>query len=148
MPKRRQLQPNVRSAINDFSATFGTTKEQSGEWILEHLIEEANISGAPLSDADVEFLRTPVFEMSKFTQAVAIDVNNRVVPLARQPMDRSKRAGTATTKARRGLVIPTDWFNHCNIIYGQELPWTLSAIMQNVMMSNPMAGERKTWKPK
>ena len=124
------------------------TREQSGEWILERLLEEARTTGSPLSDSDVEFLRTSVFEVAKFPQAVAVDVNNRIVPLARQAMERSKRAGASTTKARRGLVIPADWFNHYSVVYGQQLPWTLSAIMQNAMLANPMGGERKPWKSK
>lgn len=42
--------------------------------------------------------------------------------------------------------MPIEWEQHYETIYAGELPWQISAIMQNALLGNPMAGERKPWK--
>jgi hypothetical protein len=74
-----------------------------------------------------------------------LDLNNRVVPIARAAMEAEKAAGVATVRVRWRLRLPEDWVHHYNTIYHQQLPWVLSGILQNAMLHNPFAGEQSKW---
>jgi hypothetical protein len=94
----------------------------SGEWIIDQIKSEAATQGRPLTDEDVDWLRTPIPEMmATGRRDVLLELNNRVVALARSAMERQKASGSPTTRARRGLKIPLDWNRHYQRIFTGNL---------------------------
>lgn len=54
--------------------------------------------------------------------------------------------GPTDDQSPAGLRLPAEWQEHYGAVYVSELPWTISGIMQSVMLGNPAAGESKPWK--
>ncbi len=136
------------TAVSDGTTGEAMTADESAQWMIEAVCVEAERQGQPLDTDDREMLTANVTSLGPADRPLMAMLNNVVVVLARSAMDRSKRAGAPTTKARRGLSIPSDWYRHYMATYNANHPWVISAIMQNAMMANPLAGERKPWKSK
>jgi hypothetical protein len=128
--------------------------EQSAEWIIEQIRREAELQDDPLSDMDLDLLRTPLWEMMDTEDAetwrfYSMALNNRVVRHARAAMERAKAEGKPTEKVRRGLRLPVDWNRHYLTIYhSSDFDWIISGIMQNAILANPVAGESRPWRSK
>jgi hypothetical protein len=123
--------------------------DDSAEWIIGQLTEEAKLVGQPLSDDDIALLHLPVVLAEGDDKRPAVfALNNRLVPLARQRMVRAKAMGQPCTKVRRGLRVPADWYFHYTQIVGNAYPGVVSPIMHNVMLANAMSGEQKNWTSK
>lgn len=123
--------------------------DDSADWIIKQLAEAANFVGQPLTNDDLELLHLPVAlaeDDDKRPQIFAL--NNRLVPLARQRMDRAKAMGQPCTKVRRGLRVPTDWYFHYTQMVESDYPGVISTVMQNVILANAMSGEQKYWTSK
>jgi hypothetical protein len=119
----------------------------SATWLVEQIVDEASLQGAPLSESDVAMLETPIFELADSDRPAIFALNNRLVPVVRQRIERAKSVGgQKAVRVRPGLRVPADWNFHYSIIFKSEWPWVVSPIMQNVMMKNDWAGERKRWK--
>lgn len=118
----------------------------SAVWISDRLLEELELQGLPQSLLGRESVFLPVVPPPMPAQELA-DLNNLVVGLARSAMVRAKNEGAATTKVRTGLKLPTDWVAHYRELFVDESAnILLNAMMQNAMLQNPFAGERKPWK--
>lgn len=124
------------------------TPEGSGRWIIDELIDEATLDGQPLTDEEIKLLSTQMWDLTDDMRPMGLSLNNRLVPSVRRRIERSKASGGPTTKVRRGLVLPVDWDEHYMRVYSTQLPWFISGIMQNAMLNNAMAGEKKPWKSK
>lgn len=122
--------------------------DDSGNWLIEQAVDEAKLQGHPLSNTEVAMLSKSILDLDDDDRPVMFALTNRLVPLIRSRIERSKAMGRSTVKVRRGLVLPVDWNDHYLKVYDDELPWTISAIMQNVLLGNPFTGERKPWKSK
>lgn len=122
--------------------------ESKAEWIIDQVISQAEQEGHPLSEAEIAGLRTDIRSLSAAPadREVFIALNNRVVELVRRAIERAKLAGSPTVRVRRGLHIPQDWAEAYSALYQAEFPWVLSGILQNAMLANPFAGERRPWK--
>jgi hypothetical protein len=120
----------------------------SEEWLIRRVAEESDLLGLPLSDAALEMLRSDVRYLRPDDHMAMMILNNRVVEAARSAMERSKRSGDPTVTPRRGLRIPTEWNDAYSDAFKSNSSLVISAIMQNAMMANPMAGERRKWKSK
>ena len=118
------------------------TPEESGEWLIQQLADEALLDGQPLSSDEIEFLRTSIWDLHESQGPIGLQLNNRLVPLARQRIERAKASGSPTKKVRPGLVIPTDWNSHYIRVHNSELPWFVSGVMQNAILGNALAGRR------
>ena len=90
--------------------------------------------------------RTSIWDLHESQGPIGLQLNNRLVPLARQRIERAKASGSPTKKVRPGLVIPTDWNSHYIRVHNSELPWFVSGVMQNSILGNALAGEKKRWK--
>lgn len=120
---------------------------EHGEWLIEQIVREAERQHEPLIPQDVELLRTPIAEIfEQVERPEAVRLTNRVVALARSAMIRAKAEGSRTVKARRGLRVPADWYEHYDAVYSTNLDWAVAAIMQNAMIKNPMGGELRKWR--
>lgn len=86
------------------AARWPRVTELSADWLLERLKEEAWVEGQPLTERDVQMLRTPIFELEEHDKNPARQLNDRVVFLARSAMERAKVAGAETVKVRRGIA--------------------------------------------
>lgn len=120
----------------------------SARWLIAEMVDEARLSGQPLSDREERTLSTEVAELSDRDRDFCMALHNRLVPLIRQRIDRAKAEGGPTVKVRRGLTMPIDWNEHYGQIYRHELPWFVSGVMQSAVLSNPLVGEKKPWKSK
>jgi hypothetical protein len=125
-----------------------TTVEDSGTWLIEQATDEAKLHGEPLSESEVALLSKSIFELDDDDRPVMFALTNRLVPLLRSRIERSKAMGRPSVRVRRGLVLPIEWNDHYLRVYDNELSWPISAIMQNVLLGNPLTGERKPWKSK
>jgi hypothetical protein len=123
---------------------------ESGEWLIRQVMSESKIGGdQPLDDRDAELLRRPIWEVfEEVDRDFAQRLNNRVVDLVRASITRAKAAGAPTVRARRALHLPEDWHHHYNVVYHANLEWAIAAIMQNALLANRPAGEKKPWKSK
>ena len=120
--------------------------DDSAEWIIGQMAEEAKLIGQPLSADEVALLRLPAaLADTDDKRPQILSLNNRVVVLARQRMVHAKAMGQPCTKLRRGLRVPTDWYHHYTRIVESQYPGVISSIMQNVMLANAMSGEQKNW---
>jgi hypothetical protein len=121
--------------------------EDSADWIIGQLADEAYQAGQPLTDADLAFLRLPVaLAEAEDHRRLFFALNNELVPLARRRMDRTKAMGHPCTKVRRGLRVPTDWQFHYQQLLAHDYPGVVAKIMQNAMLANTMAGEQQEWR--
>jgi hypothetical protein len=125
------------------------TPDESAQWIIEQVVDEAQETHTPLTSEDIAALGANIRseqERGTYDRDATRKLNNRVVVLARQRMERAKRAGAPTTRVRPGLRVPDDWLTHYQNVYDSQHPWAISAMMQHAMIGNPLARERKPWK--
>lgn len=122
--------------------------DKAAEWLIAGVLLESERVGSPLSDRDVELLAMSVLRIGELDRTEMISLNNRVVKLARSAMEHEKASGAETVKPRRGLRLPADWVGAYQVAFAANNDQMISAIMQNAMLQNPMAGERKKWKSK
>lgn len=130
--------------------------ESSGEALIARIEDHARVTSAPLSDWDSWALRHSVLQLiegsaarepEEATRQRFVELNNRVVGIVRAAIAHDKQFDdTFCIQAARGLRVPAFWELHYEVIYSSNLPWAVSAIMQNVFLGNPFAGERKPWK--
>lgn len=125
-----------------------TDARAAAEWIIGEIIFQSKRSDQPLTQYELESLRKPMWQFTDRERAAMVALNNKVVMLAREAMEHAKRAGAATVKVRRGLTIPNDWAMRYDIIYATNFPWAVAGIMQNAMLANPLANERRPWRSK
>jgi hypothetical protein len=125
-----------------------STAEENAMWIIDEIVDEASRTGFALSDDEVQLLSTPVWELTEDRKPMLLALNNRLVPLIRTRIERFKANGSPTVKSRAGLVLPVAWHYTYISVHNSELPWIVSGIMQNVMLNNSLAGERRPWKSK
>jgi hypothetical protein len=123
-----------------------TEAESSGRWLITRVAEEAELVGEPLGDRDRQLLGTSIFDLGDGDRADVLELNNRVVPLVRSAVERAKRNGAPADLVRRGLRIPTEWRVNYQVVFASELPWPISAILQNAFLNNAPGGERRKWK--
>jgi hypothetical protein len=142
-----------------------TDARQSAEWAIGKVKAEAEHQGDQLTEAQENLLRTDIrtlgrvpsvldledtpLEMHPLLERAALQaLNNQVVNLVRAAIERDKASGAPVIKVRRGLRVPTDWAEHYNRIHAADasLPWVLGGILQNAMLQNPFAGERRPWR--
>ena len=116
-------------------------------WVIEQIEDEAKLHGSPLAKSEVELLSTNLYDLDDGMRPAAFQLNNRVVPLIRSRIERQKMLpGARNVKVRRGLSLPVEWNAAYLNIYTSELPWLLSGVLQNAIMNNAWAGEKKPWK--
>lgn len=123
---------------------------KSGEWLIRQVVSESETGrNQPLDNRDAELLRRPIWDVfEEVDRDYAQRLNNRVMALVRASITRAKAEGVPTVRARRGLRLPEDWHHHYNVVYHANLEWAIAAIMQNALLANQPAGERKPWKSK
>lgn len=127
----------------------GISAEQAGEWIINRLEDEARRTVTVLSGEDISTLRRSIWDdLERLDRSEMVSLNNRVVDLTRSAITHEKAQGATCDKVRRGLSIPSAWRVNYQVVFSQNLPWVLSGILQNAMMNNPFAGERRPWKSK
>lgn len=145
-PQTHPDRPSTTPFGLDMSSAAGylPTPEENGNWLIAELVDEARLTGHPLSSDEVELLRTPIWRLTERQQPSMVSLNSRLVPLARGRMDRAKRGANGTARVRRGLRIPREWHERYTSVFASELPWPIAGVMQNAMMVNP--GERKPWR--
>lgn len=121
-------------------------EESSGTWLIHRIKEAAEASGARLTRAELDFLKTPMWELKDSDRPKLLELNNRLVPLVRHAIEQDKKGGATVLKVRRGLRVPEEWARHYSMVFQLQLPWALSGIMQNAVLQNPLAGETRKWK--
>jgi len=120
--------------------------DDSAEWIIGQIAEEAKLVGQPLSDDELTLLHLPAALADTGDKRPQIlSLNNRLVALARQRMVHAKAMGQPCTKVRRGLRVPTDWYYHYTRMVESQYSGVVASIMQNAMQANAMSGEQKNW---
>jgi hypothetical protein len=122
--------------------------EDSGMWLIDQIADEARLNGSPLSDEEVDALSTPMWDLTDDHRPIIFMLNNRMVPMIRQRIERQKAHGVPTVKVRTGLVLPVEWHENYIAVHNSELPWPVSMVVQNVILNNSLAGERRPWKSK
>jgi hypothetical protein len=122
--------------------------EEAAQWMVDQITTEADRLNSSVTEHEIEMLHRSVLTLEDDERPALVALNNKVVDLARSAMEHGKRQGERTTKARRGLVIPSLWYQKYNLAYNANNDWIVSAIMQNAMLANPMSGEQKVWKSK
>lgn len=120
--------------------------EQAATWLIAGVVLEGERSGKPLSSTDRDRLASSVLSLADFDRLEMIALNNKVVDLARSAMELAKANGEPTVKPRRGLRLPADWVGAYQVTFAANNEWLISSIMQNAILQNPLAGERRNWK--
>lgn len=118
---------------------------EAGKWLISELREEAARTGAPLTEFEEWAAVHGPQDFNEEMRDAIVAFNNRAVALIRRRIEIFKLAGVPTLKVRSGLRIPVVWQANYEAVYQSELPWFISAVMQNVFFGNPAAGERKPW---
>lgn len=124
---------------------------ESASWVIGNVKQAAADAGRPLTESEVKFLRTPVFEVMKAgpPDDTQIGFSIRIVNLIRSAIESDKASSRCQmVKARRGLTLPITWADAYRMIYESNLPWMISGLLQNALLGDPLQGERKPWKSK
>lgn len=132
-------------ALNDMLNGAMDSTEDAARWIIGELQSEAERLGAPLSEFDLWVLSSSPDQFTAEQHAAVVATHNKCVQLVRSCVELAKQAGLPKVKVRRGLVLPESWEDRYSRIYGENLPWFVSAVMQNAFMGNPLANESKPW---
>jgi hypothetical protein len=119
--------------------------EQSAEWVIGEIRNEADASTGGLSELDLRFLRMAVSEVPEHSKHFFLASHNLAVELIRMAIESAKERGDACVQVRQGLSLPEVWQAHYEVIYASELPWLISLAMQNAFLGNPLAGEEEPW---
>jgi hypothetical protein len=119
--------------------------ETSGEWLISQVKKEAALTDSPFEDWDDWVLRQSFEAFSEEDHPHVLMTHNDTVRLIRSAILRAKKAGVPTIKVRPGLSLPTNWQAHYQVVFTTELPWVISAAMQNAFFGNPADGEEKPW---
>lgn len=138
--------------------------EHAGEWLVDRIAQFSPSVGYVLGSWDRWMLQHSVFDLMRRTEqesqgslirAKELDREYRQamtacitgsVYLVRQAIEADKKKRVQTVVTRPGLRIPTAWEDRYELIYETGLPWTISAVMQNAFMGNPLAGEKRPWR--
>jgi hypothetical protein len=116
-----------------------------GNWLVAELRREAERWDDPLGEFEEWALIHGPAQFTDEMRGAILHLNNRAVSMIRHRIELYKKAGVPTIVVRKGLRLPVIWEANYEPVYLSELPWFISAIMQNVFMGNPLAGERKPW---
>jgi len=127
--------------------TFRQRAEKSGEWLIQQVKAEAMATGFPFEEWDEWVLRNTFEDFSEEDVPHVVMTLNDSVHLIRSAITKAKKNGAATIKVRPGLVLPTIWQGHYELVYTSELPWMISVAMQNAFFGNPLEDEEGPWNP-
>jgi len=119
--------------------------EASGGWLISQIKKEAQFTDSPFEAWDEWVLRQPFDSFSEKDLPHVVMTHNDAVRLVRSAIVRAKKSGSPTIKVRQGLSLPTNWQAHYGVVYGSELSWMISSVMQNSFFGNPLDGEEKPW---
>jgi len=117
----------------------------SGNWLIAQIKKEAKATDSPFEAWDEWVLRQRFDGFEEEDLPHVVMTHNDSVRLVRSAIVRAKKSGYETVKVRTGLTLPTNWQAHYEVVYTTELPWMVSAVMQNAFFGNPLAGEEKPW---
>ena len=123
------------------------TPEDAASWMIEQLDDESLFrSGTHLHEFELWLFTHPVFELPDNRRPDAALAITRGVDLLRHRVERCKELSWPSGKVRLGLAVPWSIEVRYQTIYQNELPWTISLVMQNAFLGNPFAGERRPWR--
>lgn len=142
----------------------------AARWLLDDLADGANELGRPLSDENRRLLASPMaVVMADVEPDSGKHLNNELVMLIRDVINlrldadwkRRRKAQLRSSagsmwrdewfnykakRARSGMRAPIGWLGRYEKLYQANADLFLSAILQNVVLGNPLAGETSPWR--
>jgi hypothetical protein len=156
--------PLYELAFKSLEESVQREAEQAGEWLIGRIRSFGPVIGYELTDWDLWILRRGAEDIMRaamgeangslirekelgrqYIEQLTATVNACVL-VAREAMVFEKKQRVETVVVRPGLRVPVAWEDRYELVYETGLPWTVSVVMQNAFLGNPLAGEKRPWK--